>query len=61
MSIKISSFHITDMIYDAENKSLTYKFMADGVSRKRVAFGTSTAEEIASDFQEVISDNFAEL
>jgi len=59
MATDINSFHITDMIYDSQNRHLTYKFILDGVDVERVSIGCVTDEDIISDFQKTLNKHFA--
>ena len=55
MAVEMNSFHITDVVYDSENRELTYKFVHNGMDSKRVSLGLTTDEEIAEDFQRTIN------
>lgn len=59
MANNMNSFHITDMIYDSENRYLTYKFVHNGRASEKVAIGYATDEDIIEDFKKILNKYFA--
>ena len=58
MANQMSSFHITDMIFDADSQTLTYKFWYNENLIERNAVGFTTDEDIISDFCKMLNKYF---
>lgn len=59
MAVPMNSFHITDMIYNSDNQTITYKFYYKGNLMERVGVGFTTDEDIVDDFQKILDKYFA--
>lgn len=54
MAVELNSFHITDLIYDSDNHTLTYKFLDGKNTNERVGIGFTTDDDIVTDFHKTI-------
>lgn len=59
METRVDSFYIEEIVYDAGRQKLTYRFKIDGSSAQRIVSGFLTAEEIAEDIRQILSEYYA--
>lgn len=59
MATRANSFHITDVIYDADLQKLTYKYIEGGTVIERVGIGFTSIKDIVEDFENTLTKYFA--
>ena len=59
MPVKMNSFHVTDVIYDADLQKLTFKFISNDIEIERVGIGFTSDQDIVDSFHETIVRHFA--
>ena len=55
MAVDMKSFQISNIIYDANTRELTFKFNANGFDFNRVSLGVITDDDIIADFKKILN------
>ena len=55
MAKNMNSFHIFDMVYDAQTQELKYELEVDGEQIERVGLGLMTDDDIVEDLRLVLN------
>lgn len=58
METYIKSFQISNIIYDANTRKLTFEFDTDGSKSRRVHLGVRTVDNITEDFKKILQENY---
>lgn len=58
MDVYIKSFHIHDVIYDAESTKFTCNFNINGQEFQRNGFGLRTSEDVIEEFKKIVNQHY---